>query len=264
MHWRSILTDCEQWRKLLLHATVSKGVWLFTNVWWLSQSSPKVQVQFCIFWGLIVNPILFKYFVLMSSSSFLLELKFPLGLLCCTVVESCRTQTCSFLWLAIWIYVACDNQPFFCVSLCLTLCVCIKATGLYNNCNQHSQTKEKENVLKLFFLSFFCPPPPPSFGQEGCLLDAFLNCFGVLFLYMTTVLVFWTKYLADLINMVIWYVCIILLPSLLTFFPSIFVGLQANTSRSNSSWSSRCHTAFTQSPIHAPGCCWSKLVWLLW
>ena len=138
---------------------------MFTNVWLLLQSSPKVQVQFCIFWGLIVSPILFKYFVLMSSSSFLLELKFPLGLLCCIVVESCRNQThiVYFLWLAIWIYVGCDNQPFFFffgLPLSVTLCVCIKATILYNNCIQHSQTKEKENVLKLFFLSFFllfCP-----------------------------------------------------------------------------------------------------------
>ena len=127
MHWRCILTYCEQWRKLLLPAIVSEGVWLFANVWLLSQSSPKVQVQFCIIWGLIVNLILFKYFVLMSSSSFLLELKSPLGLLCCTVVESCRNQThiVYFLWLAIWIYVGYDNQPFFFVSLCLWLFVCV-------------------------------------------------------------------------------------------------------------------------------------------
>ena len=36
-------------KKAALPATVSKGVWLFTNVWWLSQSNLKVQVQFCIF-----------------------------------------------------------------------------------------------------------------------------------------------------------------------------------------------------------------------
>ena len=104
---------------------------------------------------------MFKYFVLMSSSSFLLELKFPLGLLYCTIVEGCRNQThvVCFLRLAIWIYVACDSQHFFlCLPLSVTFSVCIKATGLYNNCIQHTQTKEKENVLKLFCLYFFCSP----------------------------------------------------------------------------------------------------------
>lgn len=93
-----------------------------------------------------------NYFVLMSTSILLSELKFLLELLCFVVLENCKSQTC-FLWLTIWVYVVSDNQPCF--------FVCVFCASVIYKDNRH-------------YVLF------PPFGQEWCLLDAFTNNFWCL------------------------------------------------------------------------------------